>query len=1535
MGNIYYLCGGKVNLEITIRQISKIARIILVTIVACYLGIIALLNTPYIQRKVTSIASSELSKLLHTNVHIGNIDMGMTNRLLIDDVWVEDSTGMKMFVADKLSARFEYMPLLHGKIIIHSIQLFGLKIKLEKETPESIANYQFLLDALASNDTTSSPLHLRINSVLIRRGDISHTIKSAETTPGKFNTEHLHINNLNANLSLKALTNDSINATVRQLSFNEQSGFHLKHLALKLVANKQQAILSRFELELPDSHLELDSVTTYYQAKTNQPLQIKQLKGGIVPSYITPRDLTAFVPSLSAFSDRLNIEAQWNGNMDEMELKKLLIASDQQDVFIKAAGKMENLSTGSKAILENISLEGKITTAGMHFLYRNLKGNKHLIPPILTRLEYIQINAKASGPINNLQTQAVLQTMPGKIQSQLTISNKDKLLGYIGSIETNAFDLGKLLDSDEWGKVTFGMDVNGKMHPNAAYPDAQLKGSIDSLQYKGYTYNHIFLNGHSINGGYDGWLEVDDPNGKLTMHGNFNATQPIPVFNLKASLKDFNPHKLKLSDRYEDTKLKLNLTADFKGNSIDNMEGFVSLDSLLMISNVDFYYMERFKVASHRIDNQRNITIKSDFLNGELKGDIHFATLPESFKHIVNRYTPTLLPYQPGKRHKNNNFHFDLTLTNTDLLSKVFYIPIDLHTASTIKGYLNEETNKLKLEGYFPSLEYGGSLYESGMVICDNPADEIRCQLRATKLIKNDNMVSLTAEAIAKNDTMQTAVTWGNNTNITYSGTIKAVAGFFKEKAKDAPLQASIHIAPTQVILNDTVWDLHASHIRIDSGHVFVDKFKFEHHDQHLVIDGKLTDKPSDSLLVNLNKIKLEYVFDILNFHPVDFKGLASGEAKFKQLFTDPQMEADLFVKDFMFENGLMGDMKLLGRWDKDKGIYFDGDIREQDIAQTLVKGYVSPISNSLDLHIQANKTRIDFLDQILSGIFRKIEGRTTGNIHLHGPFNKLNLIGETGLEAHVDIKVLGTDFTLRGEKLKLEYNKMVFDDMYLYDNEGNRGSFNGWLSHNHLSGSGIRYNFRVNPNQMLIYNEKANENAEFYGTVYATGVASIVGEPNSLNIDLNINSEDKTTFVYNSATPEEITSNDFITFVDKTPRHETDTEKYSYKNQSKKYGESDLESEMDIRLNMQIDVNPNANIRVIMNPLSGDYVSLNGNGALRASYYNKGSFNLHGTYTIDHGLYKLSMQEVIRKDFQFQPGGTITFGGDPYEGILDLQAVYTVNSASLNDLVPGANFTQNSVRVNCLMNLTGRILNPEIAFDLELPTVSEEEREMVRSYVSTKEQMDMQIIYLLGIGKFYTYDYNMDPNNEAESTSTMGSLLSTTLSGQLNNMLSQVINSNQWNIGTNLSTGNKGWTDMEVEGILSGRLLNNRLLINGNFGYRDNPMANTNFVGDFDVQWLLTRSGEISLKGYNHTNDRYFTKSTLTTQGIGIIFKKDFSNWIDFFGLRKKKKVLLPTSTTATPEQTTGEAAEKTETPPTDTIIRPKPAKAKLKRGE
>ena len=93
--------------------------------------------------------------------------------------------------------------------------------------------------------------------------------------------------------------------------------------------------------------------------------------------------------------------------------------------------------------------------------------------------------------------------------------------------------------------------------------------------------------------------------------------------------------------------------------------------------------------------------------------------------------------------------------------------------------------------------------------------------------------------------------------------------------------------------------------------------------------------------------------------------------------------------------------------------------------------------------------------------------------------------------------------------------------------------------------------------------------------------------------------------------------------------------------------------------------------------------------------------------------------------------------------------------------------------------------------------------------------------------------------------------------------------------LGTNIRTRQAGIEDTEVEMLLSSQLLNNRLIFNGNFGYKNSTINNQKnaFIGEFDLEYLLTPSGDIRLKAYNHANDMYMIlKQALTTQGVGIM---------------------------------------------------------------
>ena len=230
-----------------------------------------------------------------------------------------------------------------------------------------------------------------------------------------------------------------------------------------------------------------------------------------------------------------------------------------------------------------------------------------------------------------------------------------------------------------------------------------------------------------------------------------------------------------------------------------------------------------------------------------------------------------------------------------------------------------------------------------------------------------------------------------------------------------------------------------------------------------------------------------------------------------------------------------------------------------------------------------------------------------------------------------------------------------------------------------------------------------------------------------------------------------------------------------------------------------------------------------------------------------------------------------------------------------LSDLNIGRSFSSNNIRVDCLMDITGTPGAPKVDFSMDLPTVNSDAKQMIYSVINSQEEMNQQVLYLLGIGRFYTQTKNNqtseDASQQSQTSLAMQSLLSGTISQQINNVLSSFVNSSNWNFGANISTGNEGFNNAEYEGILSGRLLNNRLLFNGQFGYRDNANATQSFIGDFDLRYLIFPNGNLSIHVYNKTNDRYFTRNSLNTQGVGLIMKKDFFNLRDLLGIKKKSK--------------------------------------------
>ncbi|MCS2366956.1 translocation/assembly module TamB [Bacteroides caccae] len=1448
--------------------------------------------------------AEELSDLLNTRVTIGRINIGLLNRIIIDDVLLDDQDEQEMLKVTRLSAKFDIMPFFKGKISISSVQLFGFNINLQKKTPDSPPNFKFVLDAFASNDTVKkdNSLDLRINSILIRRGRMAYHVLSEEETPGKFNAKHIHLQNIIANISLKALSKDSINLGIKRLSLDEKvSGFSLKKMSLKLVANSRQTSIDNFAIELPETSLKLDTIHLIYDSLKAFDRFTEQVRFSFrtLPSQITLKDISPFLPALSHFKEPISLDMEVKGTVNQLTCSHLEITADNRQFRLKGDVALQDLSHPQDAYVFGTLSELTATTRGVGFLVRNLSHDYNGVPPVLERLGNVSFRGEVSGYFTDIVTYGQLHTDLGGVNMDLKLSSdKSKgLFAYSGAVKTTDYKLGKLLANEQLGEITFNLDVHGR-HVTDRLPVVELKGLIASVDYSRYRYENITLDGEYKQGGFNGKVALDDPNGSIYLNGDVNVSSRIPTFNFQAIINKLRPHDLNLTSKYPDTEFSLKLRANFTGGSVDEMIGEINVDSLEFMSPEKQYFMNNMNIRASKQNNENQLRLTSEFLTASVEGKFQYHTLPASILNIMRKYVPSLIlpPKKPIETH--NNFQFDIHIYNTDILSTIFDIPLTVYTHSTLKGYFNDPLQRLRVEGYFPRLQYKNNFIESGMILCENPSDHIRARVRLTNL-KKKGAVNLSLDAQAKDDNISTTLNWGNSAAVTYSGQLAAVAKFLRTEGEKPLLKAMVEVKPTDIILNDTLWQIHPSQVVVDSGKVDVNNFYFSHQDRYVRINGRLSDNPQDSVKVDLKDINMGYVFDIASISDdVNFEGDATGTAYASGVFKKPVMNTRLFIKNFSLNQGRLGDLNIYGEWDNEnRGIRLDASIKDISTTPSRVTGIIHPLKpeSGLDLNIEANELNLKFLEHYMKSIANDIKGRATGKVHFYGKFKGLNLDGAVMTDASMNFDILNTHFAIK-DTILLAPTGLTFNNIHISDMEGHSGRMNGYLHFQHFKN--LNYRFEIQANNMLVMNTKESTDMPFYGTVYGTGNALLTGNAiQGLDVNVAMTTNRNSIFTYINGSVASATSNQFIKFVDKTPRRtiQDSIQIISYYEQlQQKRQEAEEEQKTDIRLNILVDATPDATMKIIMDPVAGDYISGKGTGNIRTEFYNKGDVKMFGSYQINQGVYKFSLQEVIRKDFVIKNGSTITFNGAPLDANLDIQASYTVNSASLNDLIPEESSSiiqQPNVKVNCIMNLSGILVRPTIKLGIELPNERDEVQTLVRNYISTEEQINMQILYLLGIGKFYTEDARNNQNSNV-----MSSVLSSTLSGQLNNALSQVFETNNWNIGTNLSTGDKGWTDMEVEGILSGQLLNNRLLINGNFGYRDNPMANTNFVGDFEAEWLINRSGDIRLKAYNETNDRYYTKTNLTTQGVGIMYKKDFNKWSDLFfwnkwKLRNKRK--------------------------------------------
>ena len=1458
-------------------------------------AVFGLLNTKTVQNYARNIIVEELRKKLDTELDIAHLYFRPFNTIGVDSLHVLDRESNKILLVDNVTASVDLFELLRRNFVISSARLTDFDAYLSKQSSDSSLNIQFIIDAFKSKDEKpKSQLDFKINSINIVNGNFHYDILDKEIIQNKFDPNHLLISDLDAKLALKSLKSDSLNIQIKKIGFTEKSGFIVDDLTGRLITKDNHLSIKGFKLLLPSSKIEFEKLELISPQKNIDSTKVHnhdeddlRLDFALKKSYISPKDIAVFVPQLKHFDDRIHIEAQVSGTEHDIKLDNLTLALGEKLKLAVSAEVIDWSEGGETYLLASVD---ELTTSGKEIeqIANNVSEKRIALPKGIINQEKISFQGDISGYLDQLTAFGSLDTDDGIVRTDILIgfNRKENAFSYAkGKIYTTSFQLGNFLENTDLGHTSFSLslDLTKPLHRDIK---GMVKGDIYDFDFKGYAYSNIALDINYVEKLLRGTLLIEDENGLLQLDGSLNtADKKYPELNVTAKVKDVRLDKLNLVKNQEYTYLSFNASADFIGSAIDDAQGYIAVDSLDFYKDEQEFKLEKLMVSASGLssDENRKIEIVSDIINGHVEGKTTFKTLVNELKSTFRLYLPALLQDEKNNTviTNDNNFRFYFDIANTETLSTLLKLPVTVYEPAEIKGFYKGDSDKLGIEVVTPSIKAGGMKISAGHVSAESNKNSLSATIKGRFEGKNKVQNSVVIEASAQNNNIKTSIGFENTSQSKAEGEFSLLTKF-ENLGKEEGLKIDVNINESKLLLNDKNWKMEESTITLMRDLVEVDGFHFYTDDkkQELKIDGKYSKYNSSHILkTELKDVDLAYVFETLAIDALKFGGNASGDVFLSSIKEKPSANTHLSVTDFKFNGTPLGHLDISGELDNETNeIILDGLVVSAENKETKVDGIIDPVNQALSIYFDADSIDISFLYAYAQSIFDKVSGRGTGKIHLHGDFSNVTVEGTARIiDGNIGIKFLNTNYTF-SDWVYLREGFIYFNDIVFKDQLGNQAVGSGKVVHDYFQN--IMYHIELDANNFLVYDVTEQQNPLFFGKVYGSGKGILGGDEHEIGIEINMKTQPNT-LVRMNLMEDQVNEYSFISYKEPV----ADPEKAD---QSGNLPLVQEKSEMNINMNFYIDATPDATIEIVMDPVGGDVLRGSGEGALQFVWSSKLAPQLFGTFNVNRGSYNFTFQRIMERKFNIREGSTVQFRGNPFDAILDVTAIYKV-TASLSDLdrTLVEQSGQASLPVYCVLNLTGPLKRPNIGLDIEFPTANADVARQIKSYMDTEDMINRQVAYLLLLSKFHTPDMG----NVDHPSSDFAVIASATLSNQLSKIISQV--DSRWQLGTHIRMSDAEFTSTEVELLLSSQLLNDRLIINGNFGYRDDPYVNKDAViTDVDMEYLLNTSGTWRIKAYNHYNEKfyYLQDKGLQTQGIGILYRKDFDKLSELLPFRPKR---------------------------------------------
>ncbi|WP_372750895.1 translocation/assembly module TamB domain-containing protein [Labilibaculum sp.] len=1433
----------------------------------------------HVQTYVSQKIANYISEQTNTPVRIEGVSISPFKSIILKGLYLEDYQKDTLLYVGNLTAKIDSFKLKQHKLFIQKLTLEKAYVNLH-ENENRLFNYEVFLDSLSkkgssgnkSNDSQKS-WNITVANIDLLNSQFGYL--AVDTIPQEFgmNYNNIYVSKLNLQARNIKIIGDSVDFQVKHLSCLEKSGFEIIDFKARTWITSKQWGLKDVNITAPNSILQAEHLYFNYEPGeacwANFTKKMK-LDFQITSSRVSFLDVAYFNELLLGFRETGFITGHIYGTIYDLRGKNIDILYGDNTV-LKGQFYMNGLPYLKDSYLEAYFEELTTTISDIEKVYIPGYAKEHFnLPDYFDNLGLIHYTGQFNGFLNDFVFYGDFLTELGKLETDILFRPKSgsNRLNFTGDLKSSDFNLGGLLEQDKLGNIFLNVSVNGFTEPELT--QGIIKGNISKVDFYDYQYKNLSLDGFFDNSRFDGQISIEDPNIGFDFKGNINFSKENPTMEFSSHLRKAKLFPLHLNTTDPKAELSLSLNANFKGDDFDNANGTIELTNTDYKNSLGEYSLNIFTINSFSSPLIKKVEVNSDIADAKIEGNYEIDKLVSSVKQMAHIYLPAYASQKEALSiDSTNNFQFSINLKETEPLTKLIFPNIKLASNSSLEGKLNAKEQLVHMNFETTSVKVNDNTFEELKLDLSTNNKKLELKGRTNKYTFSNNfrLYNLSQKITASNNNIDIDLLWNNWDAVTYSGYLKAQAKVEKSKTSDHTIW-NVDLLPSTIIMADSIWSLQKSNLIIDSTSYAIDNFKVSRKNQYFSLDGKISSNPSDSINFQIQNISLKDLNDLTREKNINIDGTVRGYMQLSDFYGDRLSNSDFHLENLIFNQDTIGDFYLNSNWDKaNKELSFTTFTNYKSQKELDLKGSYFPEQDSLNMDIRIDSIRLSLLTPYLQENISEIKGNASGSIHINGSPSKPESSGFLKLEnSSFKINKLQTIYTC-DDSIKITPKELQFNKLKLLDENNNTAIAYGVISHEQFSNFNL--DLAVNTLSFNVLNTKITDNETFYGQAYLTGITSVYGPINNLDVEITAKTGKNTRLFVPMNNSSDIEESNFIKFVN--------SNNHSINNTEEEY-KIDLTG---IRLNCDLEITPETEIQIIFDSKIGDVLKAKGGGNLKLESDAKGDFKIFGDYTIQSGSYLFTLQNVINKKFDLSNGGNIKWNGDPYNAIININAVYSVKT-SLYDLLLDTPYidTSKKIMVECNMNLSQDLENPIIKFDINFPTLDQQTQSLLEGQFSSEDELNKQILSLLVLNRFYTPEYlrSTDPDFENKNSSyAVGLTTSEMLSNQLSNWLSQI--SNDFDIGVSYQPGDDLTSD-EIELALSTQIFNDKVTINGNIGTGDSETNSNDIVGDVDVNLKLDKKGKLQLTAFTRSNEYILYEQNKNTQGIGIFYKEEFNTF-------------------------------------------------------